>query len=165
MVISECDVLIAVARWLRLRNVAAVRISVAGRRSDRQRVRETLAVDQITAADCHYVSNGPDIVGQSATEYWQVECKGSGTGVVQTQRNNFDRALASVVSYYVDQPPSNSGSVIPYLGLALPATADYMRELRRRVRSPLRVRLNLWVLLFNMSDSSIRAVDPVADYP
>ena len=55
-----------------------------------------------------------------------------------TQRNNFDRALASVVSYYTDSLPIMPDDLavlrgaVPHLGLALPETPDYLRELRRR---------------------------------
>ena len=55
-----------------------------------------------------FVGSGPDIIAVSEREWWCVECKGVGTGKPQTQRNNFDRALASVVSYYEDRPSTPS---------------------------------------------------------
>ena len=49
-----------------------------------------------------FLSSGPDIIALSKSRYWQIECKGAGTGKQSTQRNNFDRAVASVVAYYTD---------------------------------------------------------------
>jgi hypothetical protein len=92
-----------------------------------------------------------------------VECKGVGTGTSQTQRNNFDRALASVVTYFEEAPyplPPNYSNANLFLGLALPSSHDYLRELRRRVRVTLRKRLHLWVMLYNPSDDSVRAILP-----
>ena len=115
-------------------------------------------------------SRGPDIIGVSETEWWQVECKGAGSGTLQTQRNNFDRALASVVSYYEEetkdlpQQKNRYRNAQPYLGLALPASPAYLNELERRVRQPLRKRLNLWVLLYEPESKSIRAVSPKDNY-
>jgi hypothetical protein len=114
-------------------------------------------------------SSDPDFVGISLREFWQLECKGAGSGAQATQRNNFDRALASVVSYYTDSPPTMPDAfaalrgAVPHLGLALPATLDYLRELRRRVHKPLRRRLNLWILLYEPESKTIRAVTPDAD--
>ena len=45
-------------------------------------------------------------------------------------------------------------------GLALPASPEYLKQLKKRVRQPLRVRLNLWVLLYEPKSKSIRAVSP-----
>ena len=115
-------------------------------------------------------ADGPDIGAISKSEWWQVECKSAGVGKPQTQRNNFDRALASVVSYYgapLPELPEEFHAVTqaqPYLGLAIPATGAYLRELRRRVRSPLRQRLNLWILLYEPRSGEIRGVSPDDSY-
>ena len=115
-------------------------------------------------------NRGPDIIGVSEKEWWQVECKGTGSGKPQTQRNNFDRALASVVSYYREKPEKlpkryvHYNGARPYLGLALPASPTYLKELKRRVRQPLRKRLNLWVLLYEPESKSIRTVSPENSY-
>lgn len=107
-----------------------------------------------------FVGNGPDLIGQSETEYWMVECKGSGAGQPPTQRTHFDRALASVVSYYEDVPPDSNSNATVYLGLALPKTPNFLKELNRRVRSPLRQKLNLWVLLYDYDTKSIEPIEP-----
>ena len=97
-------------------------------------------------------------------------------GGKQTQRNNFDRALASTVSYFsADSTDVKNRSGDPLrivlsamieeepklrLGLALPATPTYLNELRRRVGKSLRKQLDLWILLLDLQDRNIRAVPP-----
>ena len=77
-----------------------------------------------------FVTTEPDVLAISEKEWWQVECKGTGTGKPNTLRNNFDRALASVVSYYEESCPETVPDVFaharPFLGLALPDTEEYM---------------------------------------
>ena len=112
----------------------------------------------------NFVINGPDLIGQSNAEYWLVECKGSGSGKPSTQRNNFDRALASVVSYFEDTPPKAGSGATVCLGLALPKTPSYVKELVRRVRLPLRQKLNLSILLYDISSESIEHIKPSDEY-
>jgi len=102
------------------------------------------------------VGSGPDIEAVSDDLYWKIECKGFGTGKPQTHRNNFDRALASVVSYYEDRRPVA-------LGLALPASQHYLQLLKTRAGKSLRTRLNLWVLLYDHGE--IKPVNPHDYYP
>ena len=84
-----------------------------------------------------FVRSGPDIVAVSEKEWWRVECKGiKENNKTQTHRNNFDRALASVVSYYEDRPdipPEWNGWAKDgvFLGLALPASEHYLKQLKR----------------------------------
>lgn len=165
-IVPELDVLIAAAIWLWQRGVPPFRLSLpAGSENpkweDRRRLTDGLRAAGIPDGTWHTASDGPDIEARSMTEHWRVECKGAGRGVQQTQRNNFDRALASVVSYYED---SRDG-LEQTLGLALPKTDEYLAQLTRRVRAPLRQRLNLWVLLYNPSSGPPLAVSPDADYP
>jgi hypothetical protein len=115
-----------------------------------------------------FSGSGPDIIALSKNEWWHIECKGSGTGKKQTQRNNFDRALASVVSYFgedrsnLEEKYKNSRQ---YLGLALPASPEYINQLIKRVRIPLRKALNLWVLLYEPQTKSIRSIPPSHNIP
>ena len=173
-IVTENEVLIAAALWLHARGVLPLQCSVAtGQGIDASACVELLR-GQLSAAGVpndllQLTSSGPDFVGISLREFWQLECKGAGSGAQATQRNNFDRALASVVSYYTDSLPIMPDAfaalrgAVPHLGLALPATLDYLRELRRRVRQPLRRRLNLWVLLYEPEHKAIRAVTPDTD--
>jgi hypothetical protein len=167
--IPERDVLVATALWLKQRGAIPYRFSVARGRgidlaADTATLREACLAAGLPDSLIKTVASGPDVIALSRTEFWQVECKGSGAGTPQTQRNNFDRALASTVSYYVDEPPDDWASEFPdiksCLGLALPASRLYLNGLRQRVRKPLRRRLNLWVLLYDARSKSIRAVPP-----
>jgi hypothetical protein len=114
-----------------------------------------------------FSSDGADIEGLSETEWWRVECKGTGVGKSRTQRNNFDRALASVVTYF-EAPPyplgPNYQTAKLFLGLALPSSPDYLRELKRRVRAPLRKHLNLWVLLYEPVRRSVKDISPDQEF-
>ena len=159
--VSEPDVLLATTLFLMERGATPYQFSVAaGRGIDTGAMLGRLRNAFKSAG---FSGNGADILAVSETEWWAIECKGSGVGKPQTQRNNFDRALASVVSYFENKPqglPPEYASVRTHLGLALPATEAYLRELRRRVRRPLRERLNLWVLLYDAGSKSIRPVAP-----
>ena len=96
-------------------------------------------------------------------EWWQIECKGSGDGKQSTQRNNFDRGVASVVSYY-GPSPTEFRNFKPHLGFALPNTEYFKDLLKTRLKRPLRTRLDLWVLVYDSDDKSVHAVPPDAEY-
>lgn len=169
--VAEIDVLIAVARWLWVeRRTWPINFSIAsGRGIDAEHSRHLLeaAMASLDVPDGlerfrYFAGNGPDIVGVSADEFWMIECKGLGAGKSSTHRNNFDRALASAVSYYedrVDEWPEHK----PIIGLALPDAPDFRRLLKSKVRKPLRRRLNLWVLLYQPTTNSIVPIEPSAD--
>ena len=166
--ISEGEVLLATTKYLITeRKLLPYKFSVAsGKGIDHSLTEiEIKNLFKDMSGEPEFVGSGPDIIAVSQREWWCVECKGVGTGKPQTQRNNFDRALASVVSYYEDRPatPSHLDEYAKdsrvFLGLALPASTHYLKELERRVRSPLRQQLNLWILLYERS--KFRAVAPV----
>lgn len=169
VIISETEVFLATLVFLLNRKVKPFQFSLARGQGNDNAAFQKQFTDVLKQAGIQpkFYSEGPDISGISATEFWQIECKGSGSGKSQTQRNNFDRALSSVVSYYDDcasKLPEQLKNVQQYLGLALPATRDYLRELTRRVRKPLRQKLNLWILLYDFESKSIRAVSPNDEY-
>jgi len=169
-VIPEIDVLIATGHFLVQRGVQLDQFSVPkGKGMDTKSAKNRIYQTFYSAPGFvpYFVNEGPDIVGASETEWWQIECKGSGSGKPQTQRNNFDRALASVVSYYgedIKELPESCINAQAYLGLALPASPAYLNELKRRVRQPLRKILNLWVLLYEPKSEKVRAVSPEDSY-
>jgi hypothetical protein len=162
----EGDVLVAATVFLVQRGLVPYQFSIAaGRGLDStdtiNRLRSAFA--SIGRSYPNFSGNGADILAVSESEWWAVECKGCGAGQPQTQRNNFDRALASVVSYFTDKPeglPTHFSNVTVFLALALPATRAYLKELKRRVRIPLRKHLNLWVLLYEPDSKAVRAVSP-----
>lgn len=176
-VVPEVDILEAAVVFLRERGVQVYRVSAPkgkgiNKAAGENRIWKVLRGDGVQSRLPVYPfsDKGQDIMGISATEWWQVECKGSGVGTAQTQRSNFDRALASAVSYYENQarhlPEAYQGwaNAKPYLGLGLPASSAYLNELDKRVRHPLRKALNLWVLLYHMESKKIRAVSPEDSY-
>ncbi len=174
-IIPEIDVLVAASLWLYRRKLLPYQFSVAHGRGiigavNKEHLRAKLESVGLPLDLMSFTAEGPDVVAVAKTEWWQVECKGVGTGKSQTQRNNFDRALASVVSYYgapLPELPEEFHALSeaqPHLGLAIPAARGYLRELNRRVRAPLRQRLNLWVLLYEPSSGEIRAVSPEDSY-
>jgi len=174
VIIPEIDILIATSIWLwEKQKVPPFRFSIAsGRGLDINNGKEKLLQVWNKAGitgEPQFVNQGPDIIGFNKSEFWQIECKGSGSGKAQTQRNNFDRALASVVSYYNDENfkftiDDKDIDVQQFLGLALPSTDQYMHLLRDRVKQPLRRCLNLWILLYDWISESIISISPDSDY-
>jgi len=168
-IIPEIDVLVATTKYLVERHVKPYKISIPKGKgidyeSDHYQIFWKLIPYNIRPI--HFEPTGQDIIGISKTEWWQVECKGSGEGKKSTYRTNFDRALASVVSYYEENTKDlpkeykQYKSAKPYLGLALPSSPTYLRQLEKRVRQSLRKRLNLWILLYEHETKSIKAVSP-----
>lgn len=177
--VPELDILIATSVWLTTRAAIPFKFSFSrGSYLSKEEMKamlvEKLKENEIQIGPQLYPSNGPDIVAFSGKEFWQVECKGSGTGKKQTQRNNFDRALASVVSYFVNRVPEEYKysddfwemikDTKPVLGLALPKTKAYLNEIEKRVQKPLRERLNLWILLYDAKTKQIEALKPDDDF-
>ena len=168
--VPEIDVLIAAALWLWQKEARPIQFSVAtgqgiDSRADRDRLERALDLAGVPKQPRSFISHGPDIIALSRDQLWQVESKGAGAGVGSTQRNNFDRAVASVVSYYRDSGISDFPNATPTLGLALPATQAYRQLLRTRLPDALRKRLNLWLLLYQANSSTIQAVEPDQPLP
>lgn len=170
-IVPETDVLLAATVHLLKRNVSPYQFSIPrGKGIDTAGTKKLLAdaFREATGRQASFSSSGPDILGISDDEWWQIESKGAGSGTPSTLRNNFDRSLASVVSYYEENPPKfgdDKKSPLPFLGLALPDSPVYCRQLATRVRSPLRRRLNLWIWLYDPKEDSIVDISPEDDYP
>lgn len=171
-IVEESTVLKTTTDYLINRGVLPYRFSVVRGKGINSSEVLTSISQKFTAVGLNpeFSAFGADIEGISEKEWWRIECKGTGAGTSQTQRNNFDRALASVVTYF-ELPPYMSISNIKdakdaklFLGLALPASPHYLRELKRRVRSSLRMHLNLWILLYDPVLASVRAVPPSQDF-
>ncbi len=172
MIVSENDVVIATAVWLAKRGVHTTRVCLitpvaSTRYEDQRRLREALVAAGEDATNLWCAKDGADIGAVSETEYWQVECKGTGTGVQSTQRNNVDRAVASAVSYFAsaEELGSDCAGRTPVLGLALPASREYTALLRRRVRPSLCRALNMWLILCDPSTLEVTAVAPGNSLP
>lgn len=167
-VVGEGDVLVATIRFLFRNGSTPTLVSVArgkgiDSRKIKEKVKRVFRDESMQSVKPKFENSGPDIVAVSDDLYWQIECTGFGTGKPATQRNNFDRALASVVSYYGDRPSAVDQRVKnARLALALPASEQYLDLLKKRVRAPLRKRLNLWVLLYGRN--RIEPINPINDY-
>jgi len=174
VIVTEPQVILATLDWLLERGVLPYRFSISGgTREEREVMKADIhnwyagtskTLEKSLVPD--FSRGGPDIEAISSSEWWRIECKGAGKGVRRTQRNNFDRALASVVSYYTDQTEEIGADLknrALFLGLALPDTDTYINELKRRVGKPLRRRLELWILLFETSTGQIRPISPVEE--
>ncbi len=98
-----------------------------------------------------FPSNGPDILASKDGKKWKVECKGYSDSTPQTQRNNFDRALASCVTYF-----DNKENV--KLGLAVPDF--YKSDIQKRIPIALRETLKMSIFLFNTKNSIIEHYEP-----
>jgi len=140
---SELNVLIATALWL-LRNgwtIEAMSIAVGhGLPSidyQKGKIREALVGEKVETIS--FKAKGPDIVARSQEGIWRIECKGMGGGKSQTHRNNFDRAVASVMSYFDDSSTR--------LGLALANDYLWAYNFQERLPRPLREATNLWIFL------------------
>ncbi len=172
--VEEIDVLIATAKWLWHRKILPYCFSVSrgnegGVAAAKERLIAELDRLGLPGEAVIFSSEGPDIKATDGLEWWQIECKrGEGRGKKRTQQEHFLRGLSSVVSYYEETVPDEESDYLkkarPVLGLALPATPVYLHELRRKVRKPLRQRLNLWILLYDPKAKAIRAVSPDDDY-
>ena len=119
---SELEVLIATALWL-LRNGWRVEtISIAKGHGlppvdqQKEEIRKALNADNAPFDERIFRPEGPDIIASPHEDIWKIECKGLREGRAQTHRNNLDRAVASVMSYF-DTPQTR-------LGLAL--ANDYL---------------------------------------
>ncbi|MBI2171686.1 MAG: hypothetical protein HYU30_06660 [Chloroflexi bacterium] len=144
--ISELEVLIATSRWLHTNGWSIETVSLAGGRGLPPITEQKATMTrQFEAAHIPFDerklfrNSGPDIIASSGTHQWKVECKGISLAKATTHRNNFDRAVASVVSYYDSRQTR--------LGLAL--ANDYLWEYRleRRLPVALREAIDMWVFL------------------
>jgi len=164
-IVPETEVLMATIIFLIKRGAQPIQISVPrGKGINTHKAQHKISdAFKSIGHQATFISYGPDIIAASQNEWWKIECKGAGSGKKQTQRNNFDRALSSVVSYYEDKPPTQFPNAKLFLGLSLPSTSDYLSLLEKKVRTPLRMKLNLWILLYNSNSNSIRSISPSAE--
>lgn len=173
--VSEFDVLVATAIWLLDQRCSEITVSIAhgqGRPLQQQKKELEEILAEKGVAKISFVSHGPDLEAHDNARIWRVECKGLSQGAPSTVENNFERALASVVSYY-DEPDSEVDSDLKSiikslhkpdrpirLALALPHSDRYINLLRKRVKSALRRKLDLWVLMIDPEKKSVDCYDP-----
>ena len=139
--VPEPDVLIAVAKWLHSSGWQLERVSTR----NKSEVKTELAAVGISTNNIGFRREGEDIRARQGDNLWRIECKGLSSGKPETVKNNFDRAVASTVSYYIQSDGLR-------LGLALPDDEYYLRLLRNKVPQALRVAINLWIFLYLARD-------------
>ncbi|SRR6266487_4970601 len=100
--------------------------------------KNSLIIDKIS-----FLSNGPDILASKDGKKWKIECKGYSNSKSQTQRNNFDRALASCVTYFDDKDNVRIGLAVPDF---------YKTVIQKRIPLALREALKMSIFLFNAND-------------
>ena len=158
---SEFEVLKATIVWLHTNGWTIESVSIATGKGlppieqQKAQLERDLETADIPFYGTIYRSKGPDIIAHSHEGTWKMECKGLGSGTSQTLRENFYRAVSSVVSYF-DSPETR-------LGLAL--ANDYLWEfdLGKRLPRALREAINLWVLL--LENESIYPYEPTDELP
>jgi len=158
--VPEINVLIETLKWLYRDGWSVETISIArGAIPDYVTARKMIAEDikflGMSLSNVEFKHDGEDIIARKGTSLWKLECKGLSGGKTQTDRNNFDRAVASAVSYYTKTQDLR-------IGLSLPEY--YKRYFPHRLPKTLRTRLNLWVFLYSGKDE-MYAFAPDEDIP
>ena len=158
---SELEVLVATLVWLVRNGWTAEAISIATGHGlpsiehQKEEVKKTLIRENASLEQLVFKAKGPDIIARSQEGVWKIECKGLGQGKAQTHRNNFDRAVASVMSYF-DNPQTR-------LGLALANDYLWVYNFSERLPLTLRQATNLWVLL--LENGTIYPYKPTEELP
>ncbi len=132
--VTEPDVLVAVAKWLHSNGWQLEKIST----KSKGKVKTEFTSIGIPIDNIEFRPEGEDIRARQGDTFWKIECKGLSGGTSQTVKNNFDRAVASTVSYYTQSDRLR-------LGLALPE--GYNNYLRNKLPKALRAAVNLWIFL------------------
>jgi hypothetical protein len=134
--IEEIQVIMGVAKWLRSQGWTADTVSVPhGQGLDTRTHRNQI---KSVFPEVRFSNKGPDIIAHRGDELWRIECKSLGNVPRGTLKNQFDRAVASAVSYY-----DRKGIQV---GLALPEA--YRQYIVQKLPRALREAINLWILLY-----------------
>jgi len=158
---SELEVLIAIIIWLARNGWNIEAISVAQGSglptvdSQKEEIRKAFNAENMPFDKKMFKPRGPDIIARSHADIWKIECKGLGIGKASTQRTNFDRAVASAMSYF-DTPQTR-------LGLALANDYLWYYNFSERLPQALRKATNLWMFL--LENGTIYPYEPTEELP
>jgi hypothetical protein len=145
--VPEIDVTCAVAIWLHSNGWQVKSVSLPRGQGINQDNQKEKLWSKFKAAGISpqkvSSSEGPDIEASCGEEMWKIECKGLGNVTPQTLKNNFDRAVASAVSYYNKEAGLR-------VGLALPES--YIPHIQQKLPQALRQAINLWIFLYITDD-------------
>jgi hypothetical protein len=139
--VLEVDVLIGVGKWLYSKGWQLERIST----KNKDKVKTEFTSIGIPLDNMEFRRDGEDIRARQGSELWRIECKGLSSGARETVKSNFDRAVASCVSYFTTREELR-------LGLALPDAEEYKKFLRNKLPQALREAVKLWVFLYCSKD-------------
>ncbi len=142
--IPEIDVLIKVAKWLHSHGWQLEKISMphgqgVNTGNNRNELLAEFNTIGISTENLKFAPEGEDIRARQGNNLWRIECKGLSSGKLTTVKNNFDRAVASAVSYYTRSDGLR-------LGIALPEW--YKKFFPSKLPKALRLAINLWVFLY-----------------
>src|SRR3990172_1886108 len=158
--VDEIEVVARVAVWLAKQNWQLKAFSPSkgaqifpSEDERRKHLISTLEEEGCEHDKCEFSSGGPGIISERGEVFFKVECKGLGEGKASTLRNNFDRALASAVSYY-DRLEGI------HLGLGFPDVPEYKNSISARLPDALRKKLNIWVFLLSEDRLNVKAFPP-----
>lgn len=157
MLTPEIDVIIETSLHLSrhgwvIKDISIPRGQVLDYSTQKRELNTKFARGGINVDNIDLRTNGPDIVAVQDEKVWRIECKGLGAGKSQTLRNNFDRAVASAVSYYDGEAT--------HIGLAIPMEYAFLGFVKRRVPKALRNALNLWVFLLEPDGCTVKDIRP-----
>jgi len=160
-IVPEVNVLIAVAKWLHLKGWQIERASMPhGRGIDsvinRKKLEAELTSAGIPINNIKFMQAGEDIRARQGNNLWKIECKCLGSGKRTTDKNHFDRGVASIVSYYTQEEGLR-------LGLALPE--GYERYLKNKLPQALREAINLWLFIYVSADDFLAVFEPEEELP
>lgn len=155
--IGEVDVLYATSVWLikndwRLDTISFPKGQEIELNDQYQFFKDSLEADSLVIPPTVTIrTNGPDIIATKGIIKWKIECKGYSKGKPPTLRSNFDRALASCVTYFDDNTNVK-------LGLAIP---DYYKtDVQKRVPIALRTALKMSIFLYNTTTQVVDHFEP-----
>ena len=154
----EFDVLYATVAWLLEKSWRIDTVSILhSREKEKAEVRRLLQTAGWSLDDSGFRPHGPDIIAGSDGGTWKFECKGLITGDSRTHRNQFDRGVAGVVSYY-DAPDVR-------LGLSIPDGYLFKYNFGDRLPRTLREATNLWVFLYSPQARTVHPFEPWVELP
>lgn len=160
--VPEIEVLIKVARLLnsegwQIEKVCLPQGDGIDYSANKKRLQEEFSICGIATGTIRFGRTGEDIKAKQKDGVWRIECKGTSLSTTyQTNRNNFDRAVASVVSYY-------DGTERLRLGLAIPE--ELGKLLHARLPQALREAIDLWVFIYSKADNEVFLFAPEEEIP
>lgn len=158
--IQEVDVLVGVIGWLHENGWVIDKISIPNGAilshiQVKQKIKESITNVDFSLNNVSFRHEGEDIRAKKNSITWKIECKGLTGGKNQTIKNNFDRAVASCVSYFTTKENLQ-------IGLALPEW--YKNYFPSKLPQACRIALNLWIFLY-VNINEIYVFSPSEEIP